>query len=230
MFKYNTMNMGFNKYFSIAKSEVKQAIVDNKRLVLLMFALYVVFFIIGVILSSEILAMFHSSVNSVGAHMTKSSALDPALELFIHNEYAGIQTYVFSIFFGIFAFVSTMLNGALMGLFGGLALTKGPVYGISMFIALVAPHGIFEIPANILESVAGVLLFLFIFRFFKTIHGINDGSSFKLKAKKSWEVNKIYFKQSIVLMVFSCMLLVIAAIIEGHITDHIGNWVESFFK
>ena len=222
--------MEFNKYFSIAKREVSEAIVDNKRLIILMVALYVIFFIIGGILSSQVFDMFSSKVHTIGAHMTKSSALDPALELFIHNEYAGIQTYVYSIFFGIFAFVSVMLNGALMGVFGGLALTKGPVYGISMFIALVAPHGIFEIPANILESVAGVLLFLFIFRFFKTIHGIKDASSFKLKAKKSWEVNKIYFKQSIVLMIFCCILLIIAAIIEGHITDYVGNWVESFFK
>ena len=222
--------MEFNKYFSIAKREVSEAIVDNKRLIILMIALYVIFFIIGGILASQVLGMFSSKVHTMGAHMTKPSALDPALELFIHNEYAGIQTYVYSIFFGIFAFVSIMLNGALMGVFGGLALTKGPVYGISMFIALVAPHGIFEIPANILESVAGVLLFLFIFRFFKTIYGIKDGSSFKLKAKKSWEVNKIYFKQSIVLMIFCCILLIIAAIIEGHITDHVGNWVESFFK
>ena len=102
--------------------------------------------------------------------------------------------------------------------------------GFSMFIVLVAPHGIFEIPATILESVAGMLFFLFIFRFFKTIHGIKDASSFKLKAKKSWEVNKIYFKQSIVLMIFCCFLLVIAAIIEGHITDYIGYWIKSFFK
>ena len=111
----------------------------------------------------------------------------------------------------------------------GEALAKGPIYGICIFICFVAPHGIFEIPATILESVAGMLFFLFIFRFFKTIRS-TDGSSFKLKAKKSWEVNKIYFKQSIVLMIFCCFLLVIAAIIEGHITDYIGYWIKSFFK
>ena len=222
--------MEFNKYFSIAKNEIMEAIVDNKRLIILMFALYVIFFIVGVVLSSQVFSMFSSPINAMGAHMSKPSAMDPALELFIHNEYGGIQTYVYSIFFGIFAFISIILNGTLMGVFGGLALTKGPVYGICLFIALVAPHGIFEIPANILESVAGVLLFLFIFRFFKTIHATKDNLSFKLKAKKSWEVNKIYFKQSIVLMIFCCILLIIAAIIEGHITDHVGNWVESFFK
>ncbi len=123
------MNMDFNKYFSIAKGEVSEAIVDNKPLILLMFILSVISFVIGRILSSKVLGMFSSPIHSMGAHMSKPSALDPALELFIHNEYAGIQTCVYSIFFGIFAFVSIILNGTLMGVFGGMALTKGPVYG-----------------------------------------------------------------------------------------------------
>ena len=75
-----------------------------------------------------------------------------------------------------------------------------------------------------------MLLFLFIFRFFKTICTTKDVSSFKLKAKKSWEVNKIYLKQSIVLMIFCCFLLIIAAFVEAYITDYVGMWVDSFFK
>ncbi len=227
MFKYNTMNMGFNKYFSIAKSEVKQAIVDNKRLILLMVGIYVISVIISVIFSSQIFGAFETKFNAMG---DQTSTLDPALDLFIHNELGGIQTYVYSIFFGIYSFFSIITNGMMVGVTFGQALAKGPVYGICMFLGFVVPHGIFEIPATILESVAGVLLFLFIFRFFKTIHSTKDASSFKLKAKKSWEVNKIYFKQSIVIMVFCFCLLVIAAIIEGHITDYIGNWIQSFFK
>ncbi len=225
MFKYNTRNMEFSKYFSIAKREVSEAIVDNKRLILLMVGIYIISIIISGILSSQIMGAFAHQFNAMG---DETSTLDPALDLFIHNELGGIQTYIFSIFFGIDAFFSLIINGMMMGVTLGQALAKGPIYGICMFIGFVVPHGIFEIPATILESVAGVLLFLFIFRFFKTIHSI-DGSSFKLKAKDSWKVNKIYFKQSIVLMIFCCCLLVIAAIIEGHITDHIGYWVKSFF-
>ena len=225
MFKYNTMNMKFNKYFSIAKREVKQAIIDNKRLILLMVGIYVISIIISGIFSSQIMGAFTHQFNAMG---DETSTLDPALDLFIHNEFGGIQTYIYSIFFGIYAFFSLITNGMMIGVTFGEALAKGPVYGICLFIGFVAPHGIFEIPATILESVAGVLLFLFIFRFFKTIRSI-DGSSFKLKAKDSWEVNKIYFKQSIVLMIFCCCLLVIAAIIEGHITDYIGYWIKSFF-
>lgn len=82
-----------------------------------------------------------------------------------------------------------------------------------MFIALIVPHGIFEIPALIFESVAGVLLFLFIWRFLKTIDTTrNDVPGFKLRAKNSWKLNRIYLKQSIVLMVFSCFLLIVAAL------------------
>ena len=81
-----------------------------------------------------------------------------------------------------------------------------------MFIALIVPHGIFEIPALIFESAAGVLLFLFIWRFLKTIDTTrNDVSGFKLRAKNSWKLNRIYLKQSIVLRVFSCFLLIVAA-------------------
>ena len=40
---------------------------------------------------------------------------------------------------------------------------------------------------------------------------------------------KSYLKQSIVLMVFSCFLLIVAALIEGHVTEHVGMWVDSFF-
>ena len=83
-----------------------------------------------------------------------------------------------------------------------------------MFLALVLPHGIFEIPATIFESVADVLLFLFIWRFFKTIHSTKDISTFKLKAKNSWEVNKVYLKQFIVLMVFCVVLLIIAELLR----------------
>lgn len=87
-----------------------------------------------------------------------------------------------------------------------------------------------KIPALIFESVAGVLLFLFIWRFLKTIDTTrNDVSGFKLRAKNSWKLNRIYLKQSIVLMVFSCFLLIVAALIEGHVTEHVGMWVDSFF-
>ena len=172
------------------------------------------------------MGLFGSKFNAMD---TQSSAMNPALDLFIHNELGGIRTYLLSIFFGIAAFVELIMNGLILGTVCGELLSGSPVYGIVMFFALIVPHGIFEILATILESVAGVLLFLFIFRFFKTIYSTKDISTFKLKAKNSWEVTKVYLKQSIVLMIFYFVLLIIAAIIEAYITPCVGDWAESFF-
>ena len=219
--------MDFNKYFSIAKHEVSEAIIDNKGLILLMTLVFVISAVVGWIFQDYFSGFFKYFVEAV-----KTSGVDPSLDsslnLFINNEGVGLKVYFASIFFGIAPFVVMVLNGLGFGLLGGHFITGDIFYKSVLFIALIVPHGIFEIPATIFESAAGVLLFLFIFKFFKTIPSMND-SSFKLKAKSSWEVNKIHLKQSIVLMIFSCVLLVIAAIIEGHITPAIGMFVKSLF-
>ena len=72
------MNMEFSKYFSIAKSEVRQAIVDNKRLILLMVGIYVISVIISGIFSSQIMGAFAHQFNTMG---DQTSTLD----LFIYS-------------------------------------------------------------------------------------------------------------------------------------------------
>lgn len=219
-----------NKYFSIAKREVKSSIVDNKRLICLMFSLYIISAVLAWIFHTQLLEILNPFLGEIKAELSREFTLDPALELFINNESAGLTTYFSSVFFGIMSFVSVIVNGIAIGIVGGKFVSMDPFRMSLLFIALIVPHGIFEIPALIFESTAGVLLFLFIWRFLKTINITrNDFSSFKLMVKNSWKLNKVYLKQSVVLMVFSCMLLIIAALIEGHVTENIGIWVDSFF-
>ncbi|WP_299524047.1 stage II sporulation protein M [uncultured Methanobrevibacter sp.] len=223
--------MEINKHISIAKKEFKQAIVDNKRLIFLIFSLYVISAVFAWVFHSQLLDLLNPYLGEIKAELSREFTMDPALELFINNETAGLTTYFSSVFFGIMAFVSVIVNGITIGIVGGKIVSADPFHMGLMFIALIVPHGIFEIPAMIFESTAGVLLFLFIWRFFKTIDTTrNDISSFKLRAKNSWKLNKVYLKQSVVLMVFSCVLLIIAAIIEGHVTEYVGMWVDSFFN
>ena len=75
--------------------------------------------------------------------------MDPALELFINNETAGLTTYFSSVFFGIMSFVSVIVNGMAIGIVGGKVVSMDPFCMSLMFIALIVPHGIFEIPALI---------------------------------------------------------------------------------
>ena len=98
MFKYNTRSMEFNKYFSIAKREVSEAIVDNKRLILLMASVYLISLIVSGFFSSQVWDIFSSQAHTTGTPVSQHYTTDSALDLFINNETAGILTYLYIYF------------------------------------------------------------------------------------------------------------------------------------
>lgn len=90
-----------NRYFSIAKREVKSSIVDNRRLICLMFSLYVISAVLAWIFHAQLLEILNPFLGEIKAEMSWEFTMDPALELFINNETAGLTTYFSSVFFGI---------------------------------------------------------------------------------------------------------------------------------
>lgn len=184
---------------------------DNKKLIIGLYVLFIVCFIAAWILSSAQMTALH---DTVGSNVSPSSSDNSqgAIDLFIHNEWGGIITYVGSIFFGIPAIVLLMYNGVNLGLMGQLFSTFLPNGGLKYIVYLI-PHGIFEITATVLQSVAGILLFLFIWKFIKAMlnketQGVSD----------AFEKTKKILIQSIILMIFSTILLLIAAPIEAYIS------------
>ena len=189
-----------------------ESLKDNKKLII---GLYV-FFIICII------GAWILSVGPVGAKLSAAqnmSSSTPAamqdaspVDLFINNEFGGILVYVGSIFFGIPAIVSLVYNGINMGLIGQLFSQALPNGGLRFIIYLI-PHGIFELTATVLQSVAGILLFLFICRFIRAMissktHGVSEAF---VKSKNA-------LVQSVILMIFATILLLIAAPIEAYIS------------
>ena len=101
--------------------------------------------------------------NSTNSDIGSVSAVD----IFIQNEWGGIVTYIASVFFAIPAIIVLIYNGVNLGFTGQLFNQIVPNGGFRYIVYLI-PHGIFEITATVLQSVAGVLLFLFIWRFVKS--------------------------------------------------------------
>ena len=142
-----------------------------------------------------------------------------SLDILINNEWSGILTYVGSIFFGIFAIISLGYNGVNLGIVGQLFSQYVPNGGLKYIVYLI-PHGIFEITAIVLQSVAGILLFLFIWRFIramisKDVHG----------ASEAFNQNKKVLIQSLIIMIFSAILLVIAALIEAYFSVPFSEFI-----
>ena len=192
------------------KNSLIESLKDNKKLIIGLYIVFIITFIAAFILSAAKMGNITSNIPVSGKSVGMNGG--DAIELFIHNVSGGILTYIGSIFFAIPAIVGIVYNGINLGTFGQLFNHLIPNGGLRYIVYLI-PHGIFEITATVLQSVAGVLLFLFIWRFIKAwrsseTQGVSD----------SFEKTKKVLIQSIVLMIFSIILLLIAAPIEAFVS------------
>lgn len=194
---------------------------ENKKMILIFYILFIASFIIAWAISS---AGMENVINNIPVSSgTTGNDTVTAAELFIQNERGGIITYIASIFFGIAAVILLIYNGANIGVSGALLSNFMPK-GAIQYIVYLIPHGIFEITALVLQSVAGILLFLFIWKFIKTLVK-SEENGFKEKVLSSYEENKKIFIQSLVLMVFGTILLLIAAPIEAYVSVPFSEFI-----
>ena len=192
---------------------------DNKKLIIFVYFFFIVCFIGAWILSADAISASLSGIQNASSSTPTLDNTISAMDILINNEWSGILTYVGSIFFGIFAIISLGYNGVNLGMFGQLFSQYVPNGGLKYIVYLI-PHGIFEITATVLHSVAGILLFLFIWRFIramisKDVHG----------ASEAFNQNKKVLIQSLIIMIFSAILLVIAALIEAYFSVPFSEFI-----
>lgn len=190
------------------KDLLVESLRDHKKLIIGLYILFIICFIAAWILSAS---KMQAAVGNMP--VSKNPSLNSsAIELFIHNASSGIMVYLASIFFAIPAIAMIMYDGVNLGVIGQMFNTIMPNGG-TYYIAYLIPHGIFEITASVIQSACGIMLFLFICRFIKALrssetNGVSD----------AFDRTKKILIQSIVLMIFSIILLLIAAPIEAYVS------------
>lgn len=201
------------------KDLLVESLRDNKKLIIGLYVLFIVLFIVAWVLSGDMMQSVLNRFPASGLRSPADMTGVSAAELFIHNEWGGIVTYVSSIFFAIPAIVILVYNAVNLGLFGQMFSNVLP-NGALFYICYLIPHGIFEITAMVLQSAAGVILFRFIWGFVKAwrssqTQGVSD----------AFEMTKGVLVQSIILMIFSTILLLIAAPIEAYVSVPLSEWI-----
>lgn len=191
------------------KDLLLETLKENKKLIIGLYLLFIICFIAAWIMSGTAM---DSAISKLPASNATNSGIDSvgAVELFIQNEGGGILTYIASVFFAIPAIITLIYNGINLGTSGQFFSHMIPNGGFRYIVYLI-PHGIFEITATVLQSVAGVLLFLFIWRFIKAWRSDQTQG-----ASEAFDKTKKVLIQSIVLMIFATILLIIAAPIEAY--------------
>lgn len=194
---------------------------ENKKMILVFYAIFFISFILSAALAGGHMENVIDDIpDSAGGSKDGNVT---ATELFIHNELGGIGAYIASILFGIPAIIEIIYNGVSLGLTGALLSHFMPKGWIQYIIYLI-PHGIFEFTAMVIQSVAGILLFLFIVDFLKGLIR-SEKNGFKEKVIFSYEENNKRFIQSLVLMIFGTILLLIAAPIEAYVSIPLSNFI-----
>ena len=194
---------------------------ENKKMILAFYAIFFVSFILSAALvGGHMENVIDDIPDSAGGSKDGNVT---ATELFLHNELGGIEVYIASILFGIPAIIEIIYNGVSLGLTGALLSHFMPKGWIQYIIYLI-PHGIFEFTAMVIQSVAGILLFLFIVDFLKGLIR-SEKNGFKEKVIFSYEENNKRFIQSLVLMIFGTILLLIAAPIEAYVSIPLSNFI-----
>lgn len=201
--------MNFLKKF---KDLTIEALKDNKKLIIGLYIVFIIAFVASWVLSGARVESAIANIPAVNATTPDMSANVGATELFINNEWGGIVTYFASVFFAIPAIFMLLYNGVNIGATGQLFNQLIPNGGLKFLVYLI-PHGIFEITATVIQSVAGILLFMFIFKFIKAWR-----SSQTQGASDAFDKTKKVLIQSIMLMIFAAILLLIAAPIEAYVS------------
>lgn len=197
------------------KYEIKEAFVENRKIFLILIVIFAIAFILGDISADEIASVLMPMLKDA---MLKGNVTSvDAFNIMIHNETAALITLIGSIFFAIYAFIAIFLNGFVVGFMAGYTIHS--TYDLVMYIALIVPHGILEIPAFFCSCTSGILLFTFIFK-------VLQDKIRKNTFAEAYQNNKKTLKHVAALFLVAVVLFAIAALIEGFITPQIGNIVS----
>ncbi|MBE6499179.1 MAG: stage II sporulation protein M [Methanobrevibacter thaueri] len=200
------------------KKLIAETITDNKKLIIGLYALFIITFIISWIINTPRIEDITRNVTSLN---TPGEGIS-AFEILINNELSGAIVYLGSILFGIMAFISILFNGYTIGGLGPLFAKIIPNGGI-LYIIYLIPHGIFEFTGMVFESAGGILLFLFLWRFIKTLR--NNSNS----ASDAFDMTKKILIQSLILYVIAVILNLIAAPIEAYFSTSFSQFIMSIF-
>ena len=196
---------------------------EHKKIIIILYAFFIIVFITAWLLYPQETAKTLLST----ANTTETPQLGNVnpVSIFINNEFGGLVTYFSSVLFAIPSIVILGYNALNLGGIGALFSAMGGKFGIQYIFYLI-PHGIFEITATVLESTAGILLFTFIWKFIKNLIK-SKCEGLRSKLSESFENSKNPLIQSIALMIFTCILLLIAALIESYISVPFSQFIVS---
>ncbi|WP_407461819.1 stage II sporulation protein M [Methanobrevibacter sp.] len=222
-------------YLNVAKDEVKSAFSHNKLLLLISTLIFVIPLLIGYFYPEQVTAYVQPIADAFEENVANGTVELTTQSLFVNNVTVAFILYALGALGGLLAAVILGNNGLFIGF-------TGTQFNLLAYVALVLPHGIFEIPAIIIATTGGFALLSFVLRFIWGLISpdysyldIFDPYFSKVKITvgqrftASFKKNQNKLKESFIFLCLAVVLLIIAAFVEANITVPLAKVFLSFF-
>ncbi|WP_407413637.1 stage II sporulation protein M [Methanobrevibacter sp.] len=194
-------------------NEVKVAFLENKSAILISFFILFFSLILGYLLAPYLYSYLNPVVDDLTQKVQTGVIQLTFTDIFLNNVWIIIQMFIY----GLFLCVSVLIlayNGFFVGYYVAISDNMYKV------LAMLIPHGIFELTSCILACSSGLVLFNFLFRFLYKSYLKED-----LTLKKSFNKNLYKLKHAIIIFLVSVVLMVIAGFVEAYLTIPIAYFL-----
>lgn len=192
--------------------EIKIAFLENKSAIYISFFILIFSLILGYFLEPYLYSYFHPVVDDLSQKVHTGTIKLTFADIFLNNIKIVFQMFFYGMFFCLSA-VLLAYNGFFLGYY--VAISDNLVRVLVMLI----PHGIFELTSCVLACSSGLVLFKFLFRFFKSY--LKED----LTLKDSFYKNSDKLTQAIIIFAVSAVLMIIAGFIEVYLTIPIAHFL-----
>ena len=141
--------------------EVKSAILENKLAIYISLFILIFSLILGYLLEPYLYSYFHPVVDDLTQKVQTGTIQLTFTDIFLNNLKIIIQMFFYGLLFCLCIFLLAY-NGFFIGYY--VAIQDN----LFRVLAMLVPHGIFELSSCIFSCASGLVLFNFLIKFFKS--------------------------------------------------------------
>lgn len=193
-------------------NEVKLAFLENKSAIYISLFILIFSLILGYLLEPYIYSYFNPVVDDLSQKVETGVVKLTFQDIFLNNILIIFQMFIYGLLFCLSIFLLAY-NGFFIGYY--VAIQNN----LFRVLAMLIPHGIFELTSCLLACSSGLVLFNFLFKFFKTY--LKED----MTLKKSFSINRYKLKQAIIIFIISVVLMIIAGFVEVYLTIPIAHFL-----
>ena len=193
-------------------NEVKLAFLENKSAIYISLFILIFSLILGYLLEPYLYSYFNPVVDDLSQKVETGVVKLTFQDIFLNNILIIFQMFIYGLLFCLSIFLLAY-NGFFIGYY--VAIQNN----LFRVLAMLIPHGIFELTSCLFACSSGLVLFNFLFKFFKTY--LKED----MTLKKSFSINRYKLKQAIIIFIISVVLMIIAGFVEVYLTIPIAHFL-----